>query len=500
MEILKSGLKKNKSRRLALILLLLFGSLILGILLLNHYFIRCYGYDYSVYNFAFYDYAHFKVSPCTFYMFPYDITFLQDHFSLTLMFLSPLYWLMGGITGTYSLLIIQSIIVVMGGWASYQFILFKTGNNKLSIMTLIYYFILLGRYTASSADCNIAIIGSALVPIFLYYFEKEKVVPAAIFFILLVFNREDFSLWLIFICVFLMLTHRKDKLKLKWSIVFFISALVFFIVIFKFIIPALEDENKKYTLFNFAALGKTPSEALMFILSHPFKTFELLFSNHSGSNYYDGIKPEFYIVFLISGGFLLLFRPLYFIPFLPLIAKKMFNDDPIRWSFESYYWVEFVSLMPIMVFWIISNFKNEKLKPLIGILICVCTLVVTLFEITKPYENHIALLADTHKNNFLNKDFYHSEYDVKDIYATMALIPDTAYVSASGKLSTHLAMRKKIYNFPRIDEAQYIFLFKKNDNWPSTQGHIDTLVKDLIAEKTWEVLSDKKDIILLRKK
>jgi hypothetical protein len=499
MVVFWSARKKIDAGQIACALLILFGSIHLGILILNHYFIRCYGFDYSVYNFAFYDYAHFRVSPCPFYLFPYDVTFLQDHFSLTLMFLSPLYWLLGPITGGYSLLIIQTCIVVCGGWAGYRFIQLKTGNQLLSIFTLVYYFILLGRYTAAAGDCNIVIIGAALVPIFLYYFEKGKFGIALLFFLFIIFNREDFSLWFLFIAVFMMIQYRHDAKRFKLSLLLFVLSIICFLFIFKIIIPALEDENKKYTLFNFAALGKTPAEALVFILKHPLKTFELLYINQTGSNYYDGIKQEFYLIFFGSGGLLLVLRPLYFIPFIPLLAKKMFNDEPIRWSFESFYWVECVSIMPILVFWGIATIKYENLKVPLGLLVCICTLWITLYEITKPAEKHLALLGDTKKFNFLNKQFYRAEDDLKGIYAAMKLIPDTAIVAASGKLSTHLALRKRIYYFPRVDDATYVFLLKKNDNWPISQGRVDTLVHELIFQKSWKVLADKKDFVLIHK-
>ncbi|HOZ86480.1 MAG TPA: DUF2079 domain-containing protein [Bacteroidia bacterium] len=497
MEKCAASVKPVVSDKAAFCLLIFFTFVVTGATVLNHYFFRSYAFDFAVYNFAFFDYAHFNISPCPVYLFTYNVTFLQDHFSLTLMILSPLYWLLSGLTGTYTLLILQGIIVSAGGWASYRLILFKTENRKLALLVLLYYFILLGRLTAVAADCNLAIIGSAVVPVFLYYFEKNKIVPAIVCFLFLIFNREDFCLWLIFICAFLMLWHRKEKVKLKFSTLLFFLSVLLSVLIFKFFIPSLEDENKKYSLFNFAALGATAPDALLFMLKHPLEALKLLFVNHSGSNYYDGIKSEFYIVLLLSGGVVLFLRPLFLIPFLPLIAKKMYNDEPIRWGIESYYSVEVISILPVLVFLIIAGLKNEKLKLVLASLVCVSTLFMTLTKLTRPSEDHIALLGDVQKTNILSADFFHSYYDVDEIYETMRLVPDSAIVSASGKLSSHLAFRKRLYFFPRIDNADYILLLKKNDNWPISQERADTTVSYLL-KYNWEVMSEKKDIICLR--
>src|SRR5580692_2400974 len=62
----------------------------------NHYYFRTYAFDYAVYNFAFWDFAHFHMStvPCNQVFGNTHMTFIQDHFSLTLMYLVPVYWLL----------------------------------------------------------------------------------------------------------------------------------------------------------------------------------------------------------------------------------------------------------------------------------------------------------------------------------------------------------------------------------------------------------------------
>src|ERR1043165_9970817 len=91
-------------RSLVLLFLILLGGINLLIVVVNHYYFRTYAFDYGVYNFAFYDFAHGRISPCPIYLFIHPVTFLQDHVSLTLLVLSPLYWLLHPIAGTYSLL------------------------------------------------------------------------------------------------------------------------------------------------------------------------------------------------------------------------------------------------------------------------------------------------------------------------------------------------------------------------------------------------------------
>lgn len=488
------------TQKSAFLLLLLFGSLHLLIPFLNHYFFRTYAFDYSAYNFAFFDYAHGRVSACPIYLFPYDVTFLQDHFSLTLMLFAPLYWTFGQIFGTYTLLLVQSVCIFGGGWATYKLIKHKANDEIVAFFALLYYFLLLGRYTAYVGDCNLAVIGSAIIPVFLYLFEKGKTVPLFICFFFLIFNREDYALWLVFIMAFLAIVYRKDSVKLKLSITLLLLSILLFCIIFMWIIPSFEDENKKYTLFNFSVLGKNPFEAVRFMAEHPIRTFELLFINHSGNSYYDGVKGDFYDIYFLCGGVLLLVRPAYLLAFLPLLAKKMYNDEPIRWSFESFYSIEVVSILPVFVFMVIADFKKSKVRLTFSIIMCYLAGTMCLKKLTLPDENHRALLGDSKKYNFLSQNFYSSEFNISEVNNAIAMIPDDASVSASGRLSTHLSFRKKIYYFPKVADVEYIALLKTSDNWPMTKEEFNQKLEELLNNKEWRIVSDKKDIIIFARK
>lgn len=474
--------------------LLAFSCVNLTIVLVNHYCFRTYALDYGVYNFAFYDYAHFRISPCPAYIYPVPVTFFQDHFSLTLLLLSPLYWLLSPITGTYSLLIIQWLFIVAGAWATYKLIALKANHYLLGLLAMIYYFLLLGRYNAYREDANLAIIGSAFIPVFLYYFEQKKVIPALVCFAFLLVNREDYSLWLFFICLFLALVNRKDKHKKKLALLLMVASVVFFIVIFKVIFPAIGDENKKFSLFDFSVVGETPLKALLFVISHPLKSIEFLFINHSDNGYYDGIKTQFYLVYLISGGFVLLLRPHYLIPFIPLIAKKMYDDNPLRWGIDTYYSIEVVSILPIMVFSILTEFKSPPLKKILAFTICLLSLGVTTYRLFTPTANPI--LAPDKKSNFLSPGFYAADCDVSALNAALQKIPADAAVCASGKILPHLAFREKVYYFPLIKDAEYICVFKKEDTYPLMPDAFNAELNKLRSDSSWLVLTENADMIL----
>jgi uncharacterized membrane protein len=368
----------NLNKHLPTVIFLIFGVIYFIIIFCNHYFFRTYCYDYGAYNFAFYDYAHFRISESPVYQIPH-MSFLQDHVSFIFFLFIPLYWIFGWITGTYTLLIIQTLIVLFGGWAVYKLLMCKTNNNFLSTLAVLQYFFLLGRWTSFVGDCNLAIIASSMIPVFLYYFEKEYNWAAFFVLVFILIAREDMSLWLFFIGIFLLISHYKDAKLRKYAIGVVIFSLTYFVLVFKFLIPLIETPEKPYFLFNYNTLGNNPYEALVFILKNPIDALKLLFINTSGEAAYDFVKTRFYLYYFLCGGFLLFYKPKYLLLFIPIIAKKMWNDLPVRWGMEWYYAIEFVSILPIAVFLILSDIKRVKIRNTFLAILCICSVFLTLY-------------------------------------------------------------------------------------------------------------------------
>lgn len=482
-------------RNVALPVFIFLSLLHLMVVLVNHYCFRTVAFDYSVYNFAFFDFAHFRVSPCPLYYSNYvPVTFMQDHFSLTLILLSPLYWLLGWLTGSYTLLIIQWLFINAGAWATYKLIVHVSRDHKMGLLSIIYFFVLFGRWSACDADCNLAIMGSAMIPVILYFFETGRLRALTLCFLFTVLVREDYPIWLSFIFFCLLLVHRRDAQKRQWALAFMVASLCFIVLTFKVFIPAFENQYKQYAFFEFSVIGKTPWQAFLFLVQHPLQALELLFVNHSGDPKYNSVKLDFYMVYILSGGFLLFYRPLYLIAFVPLILKKMYADAPVRWGIVSYYGVEVVSLLPPVVFIILSRLKSPAAKYTLGILVCLMTSAVTLYTFADEQKH-----ADTkyiNKHDFLRPVFYQSLFDSKAVNEAISRIPKTAGVSASSHLSTHLALREKIYYFPRVDDAEYIFLLKHDDYYYLSNAAFQKWICDLRGDTDWKLIDEKPDYII----
>ena len=478
--------------------MLVFGAIFYTTFIANHYYFRTFTFDYAVYNFAFWDYSHFHVSadPIYYVCGVRQKTLLQDHFSFILMYFVPVYWLLNWFTGSYTLMIIQVTMVLISAGCLYKLIKLKTGDDWLGVISVLYYFLLQGHYSSFNSDCNIYTLAFCLIPPFLLCFEFRKYGLAFILFMLFLFSREDMPLYAIFIFAVLLIWHRKERRIVIYCLSGMVLSVCCFLLIFKMLIPAIDTSQVHYDLFQYSALGNTPGEALMHCIKHPLDTFRLLYKNQSLDHTFDNTKKELYMVYLISGAFLLLLRPQYIIWFIPILAQKMFNDASIRWGITGFYCDGIITLLPISVFLSISVFKRRWIRYSLASTVCVLALSVTWYKMD---VNNRVTWDDTVKENIFNPGFFYANFDAEKIHTDLKLIPPDAKVCASEALLPHLSQRKDVYEFPDVEDAEYLAVFTFHNYYLIDEKTYAKVLDSYILNPSWKMIAYDPPFLLMKR-
>ena len=213
------------------LLLFVFGGIFFIMAIANHYYFRTTTFDYGYYNFVLWDFSHFHYNTVpSFKVWGTDFKFLQDHFTLMMFYLVPIYWIIGWITGSYTILLIMVALIIWSAWAIYRLIQLKTGDGLAGVFAVLLYFLLQGRYSAFQTDANILTLASCCIPLFIYYFESKKYIVSGIIFVLALFSREDIPLWFVFI--FIVLICGIGMIEKSSGIVFTLCPLPSFILFF----------------------------------------------------------------------------------------------------------------------------------------------------------------------------------------------------------------------------------------------------------------------------
>lgn len=461
-----------------------------SISLVNHYNFRTFSLDLGVFNQVICDYAHFR-KPSYSIMSSIFTTQLGDHFSLYFILLSPLYWILG----SYTLLVIQALAIIVGGYGVYYYAKLKFQNSKwLPILFMTQFYCVWGIYTALSFDYHDNVVAAMLVPWLVYFFDTKNYKKVVLFFILIIISKENMALWASFICLGLSMVDFKDKKALKFTLTLSAIAFAYFMIVVKVVLPFINQAKGGYVHLRYSVFGDHP---LQTVLHNPVRMIELFFINHLEDPYCDGVKAETFLMFLVSGGIFLFFKPRYLVMLIPIFAQKMYSDDFGKWSINNHYSIEFV---PIISIGAINAFGIIKKYNIIQIsLAAVMTISTGVFTYLK-LENMVFPWYEKARSQFYKKEHYMSSYDIKSIHEAIELIPKNAKMCASSVLVPHIPNHKYIYNYPEYNDADCFFILEKPVNiYMFSQEQLDNDIKKMRNDKNIVKLYDKNGVCLFLK-
>jgi uncharacterized membrane protein len=479
------GFNKYKT---PLFILAFFAVLYSSISLVNHYLFRTYALDLGAYTHALYDYAHFQWNDSRAFK-PIAENLLADHFDLYLMIFSPLVW----IFKSYTLLIVQILFILVGGWGVYSYFCIEKATQKMAKWAMLWYLSFFGIFSALAFDYHSNVVAASLVPWLFYFFKREQLKAAIFIFLSILIAKENMSLWMVFISIGLAWNYRKFNKTRNILLLLAIFSALYFIAVTNWIMPAFSNKGS-YPHFHYSVLGNNSKEALLFLLSHPFESLKILFTNHISLSAADGIKTEFYIYLLISGFFILLRKPIYIFMLIPVFFQKMFHDNYIFWSTSSQYSIEYAAVMAIGIFEVLNTVASYRWKHMLLVLVLIGNLGITVRIMDAPIVSN-----DRTRIRFYKKSHYHRDFNTKTWHHLLRSIPKEAIVSAQSPILPHLSLRDFVYQFPNIDNAAYIVLSKELEPYPLTDEDFLSRLNQLRNSSEWEIWFEEEGLYIFRK-
>jgi uncharacterized membrane protein len=468
--------------------LLFFAVIYALISFVNHYSFRTYTLDLGFYTNALYDYRLLRWNDST-TIFEKGTNMLGGHFEPLLFLFAPFSW----VFGTYTLLVIQVVFLLLGGYGVYT--LFEKSGRQIALGALIFFLGYFTLFAALAFDFHTNVIAASVFPFLVLGVRKNKPLGFAFAFIFMLLCKENVGLWLVFVLSGLAFEERKNKVwRCRLWLASAFSALYFASVIF-WIIPSFSDSGA-YGGFLYSVVGDTPLEALTYVVTHPLETLKLLFVNHSGLELANFYKIEFHLLVLCTGLPLLLWRPAYFFMLIPLYFQKMLHNDPSMWGVGFHYGAEFAPVTAIGIFSAVRDFPSEKWQKIACVILPFLSLAVT-FRSMDSTE----MFTDKSRIRFYQKGHYTRKYKVAPVHHLLGKIPADAVVSAQSPFLPHLALRNFIYQFPIVKDAEFIVFSKREVTYPLTREEFENLT-DLYLNDTenWEIWEQADGFYILKKR
>ena len=450
--------------------------------LVNHYLFKTYALDLGLYTHAMYDFLHGRIDDCSMFK-DQPQSILGAHFDLYLFFLSPLVF----VFGSYTLLVVQIVAVLLGGWGVYKLIGLYTDDDWLPILATAILFFSFGVIHPFAFDYHSNVLTAMMLPWLLYFIKKQQFWQSSLMVVLFVLGKENLSLWLFLIAIGLMWDYRKDRKTLWYLLGYALFGLAYFLIINMVVMPKIGGEG----ISRYHHLGNNYAEIALQLITHPGETLRLLFANTSGLERCDGVKEEFFVCALATGLLFTILKPNYFLMLIPLIGQKMLSSYHLFWGVSLQYSVEFMPVLVISSFLVIIKLKNKVLRMVLAVALLVSTILTTFYTIGVPksivWLDHVCVYQGRH--------YEQRKFDAQYARQLVKQIPDDASVSAASMFVPHLALREKVYDLDNRPNphADYVLI---------TQPYFDKIVywkKAFPDRDEYETVATDSTIYLLRR-
>lgn len=132
-----------------------------------------------------------------------------------------------------------------------------------------------------------------------------------------------------------------------------------------------------------------------------------------------------------------------------------------------------------------------------AVAVCVLALSVTCYKMKS--SNRVVSWESTLKDNIFDPAFFHPGFDAAKIHKDLELIPADAKVCASSSLLPHLAQRKYPYEFPDVEDAEYIAIFTYRDYYLTDDKTYLKVMNSYILNPSWRILRYDPPFLLLKR-
>ena len=354
-----------------------------------------------------------------------------------------------------------------------------------------------------------------------YFLHKKKYTIYYIFFTLSILVREEVALTTFLFGFYILFVLKEKRIGISTSAI----SILYFLVVIKIIMPYFAGNSNSIhhhlAFGNFSYMGNSPSQIVIYIISHPLTII---------SNLFDKIKIANFLMYVLP----LLFSP-FFSPsvFLISTANLLLNFLSVSISHYSYILYYLSPSIPFLFLSAIKGVKNisdrglpflkdknvlsrkfDNNKFSYAIVSCIFVACVSsnIFFGPSPlsiqFWNNNYKLAPYKTHNFHYSQYIPTEHH-KKAFSFLPLIPDNVSVSAEHFFLPYLYMKKTLMVFPIFEGADYVLIDKTHpikfgtigvdpiEARKNPQQFYDLVEKDT---NTWELVKEEDGIFLYKKR
>ncbi len=405
---------------------------------------------------------------------------LSNHADPILLLLAPFYLIH---SGPETLLLLQALVIGLGGlpvfWLAWQ----KLKSSVVALCLLAAYLLYPPLQVATLSDFHPPALAVGFLLFAFYFLVRRNLWGTLIFAVLAMACKEQIPLVVFLMGLFAFFYYRQRKMGLILGGL----AVVWFLVVMYWVIPAFSVTGGHIFLDYYADLGSSPGEIIVTAVTRPDLVIRNLWQP-AKLQYLRDILAPFAFLPLLGLPVLLIGSPAFAINLLSA-KSAMYDATQGHYSADLAPWVVLAAIYGLGYFRNVAGRwwppVQQRVTLVAGLLLLAVSLVWQLFYGFSPLAfnaPHWTVSAhDRLAQRFLDQ------------------IPADASVAAQGELYPHLSDREFAYHLPSINDAEYVFVDVASTTQSIHPSDLRRLVKGLLESGEYGVLDGADGYLLLQR-
>ena len=382
-----------------------------------------------------------------------------------------------------TLLMLQTLVVALGALPIYSLARSQLRSPWLALIFPLAYLLFPALEAANMFDFHPVTLSASFLSYAFWAMHRHRYGWFMAFSVLAMSTKEEIPLVIAMLGTYLALVHR----SWRWGTMATVTAAAWFYVAVYMVLPYFNPEGSSPYLGYYAYLGGTPQEMAHRLLTQP----ELLLERMEF-----GLLSRYLASLLAPVAFLSLLSPHLFLLSITSLAINVLSENPLMRLPNTFHYAA-----PIVPFAVISSiFGVRRLAAAAGrgsakrgqvVAAALCCLIL-LSSLTYHRFYGFSPLSE----NFVWKGVTDHQRIGGEL---AAMIPREAAVSTSSALNPHVSQREQLYVFPRLENADYVFLDVTGPSIPLTAKEVRDTVLGLLERGEFGVLVAEDGFILLKR-
>jgi uncharacterized membrane protein len=385
-----------------------------------------------------------------------------------------------------TLLLLQTVGIGLGALPAFWLARDRLGSDFAGLVFALAYLLAPAVEGANLSDFHAVSLTASLLLFAFHFLQARRYRPFFIFIILAMSTKEDVSLLILMMGLYIFFWLRERKVGALTALM----GLGWFLICTQVILPYHNGLPISPFLHRTAIFGPTVKESLRNFLREPVLLLRWL-RQPEIVTYLGGL--------LASVGFMSLFSPIVLSLSAPVVAMNVFSTWSWTYSEGAHYSASIVPFVFVSGIyglgflarqfseWWGVHSRRSLQRPINGL-----AALVLLISGYHHYRIGISPLArGFHPPRITPHHRLAREF--------MALIPADAPLSAQSSLYPHLAHREKAYLFPAVNDAEYIFLDVTSPPYPIAVEKLHWEIQRLLKSQEFGVLAARDGYLLLKK-